>query len=142
MLAVYILLMSVPVVYLSRILQANGWIFPVDTTDPGRPLAAAGVVLAFWIAVQVYSVVNGLMYGTRTALFMDITNPAVAATQFTAYMALLNLSISLSAAWQGWAIERFGYPTTLLLDAGVGLLGLAVLAFLRPAPAIPAPAEA
>ena len=132
MLALYIGLMSVPVLYLAWVLQGAGWIFPVDTTDPNRPIAAAAIFTAFWIAVLVYSWFNGLMYGTRTALFMDITNPAVAATQFTAYMALLNLSISLSAKWQGWSIEAFGYPVTLVADAFVGLLGLGILVFLTP----------
>jgi hypothetical protein len=67
-----------------------------------------------------FNVAMGLMYGTRSAVFMDITNPAVAATQFTAYMALMNLAIAFSATWQGVAIEALGYPATLLLDAGVG----------------------
>jgi hypothetical protein len=51
---------------------------------------------------------------------MDITTPKVAATQFTAYMAMLNLTISYTAVWQGWAIEKLGYPATLTLDAALG----------------------
>src|SRR5262249_3822474 len=86
----------------------------------------------FWIATLTYSVFNGLMYGTRTALFMDVTTPAVAATQFTAYMALLNLVIAYSAKWQGWAVERWGYPRTLVVDALAGLAGLALLPLRKP----------
>jgi len=71
---------------------------------------------------------NGLMYGARAALFMDVSSARVAATQFTAYMALLNLGISYSAKWQGWAVDRYGYPLTLLADALIGLLCLAFLA--------------
>jgi hypothetical protein len=67
------------------------------------------------------------MFGTRTALFMDITTPRVAATQFTAYMALLNLVTSYSAAWQGLSLARWGYPATLVIDSMIGLLGLALL---------------
>ena len=63
---------------------------------------------------------------------MDITSPAVAATQFTAYMALMNLCISYTAAWQGYAVERIGYPATLVLDSLVGLVGLALLPMMRP----------
>jgi predicted MFS family arabinose efflux permease len=74
------------------------------------------------------------MYGTRTALFMDITDPKVAATQFTAYMAMMNLCISYSATWQGWWIERHGYPSTLLADSLLGLVCLLVLPFLIPRP--------
>ena len=68
--------------------------------------------------------------GTRTALFMDVTTPAVAATQFTAYMALLNLVITYSAWWQGRALERLGYPLTLTIDGIVGLLSIALLPFI------------
>jgi PAT family beta-lactamase induction signal transducer AmpG len=62
---------------------------------------------------------------------MDVTNPAVAATQFTAYMALCNLAIATSATWQGVAIEAFGYPATMLMDSGIGLLFLLLLTQLR-----------
>jgi len=71
------------------------------------------------------------MYGTRSAIFMDVTNPKVAATQFTAYMALLNLSIAYSATWQGVAIEALGYPMTMGIDAVVGLLCLLMLPWIR-----------
>jgi PAT family beta-lactamase induction signal transducer AmpG len=64
-------------------------------------------------------------------MFMDITTPAVAATQFTAYMACLNFVISYSATWQGIAIERFGYPVTLLIDGTAGLLPLLLLPLLE-----------
>jgi predicted MFS family arabinose efflux permease len=137
MLALYVALMAVPVLYLARVLEAHGWILPVDTTDPDRPVAAAALVSAFWIAVLVYSVFQGLMYGTRSALFMDVTDPKVAATQFTAYMALMNLTIAYSAAWQGWWIERFGYPSTLLVDALFGLACLVLLPFMKKRPAAP-----
>ena len=57
--------------YLSTVLKHHGWIMPVDILAADRPIAPAALVQAFWIATLVYSVFNGLMYGTRTALFMD-----------------------------------------------------------------------
>jgi PAT family beta-lactamase induction signal transducer AmpG len=75
------------------------------------------------------------MYGTRSAIMMDVTNPAVAATQFTAYMALMNLAISYSATWQGIAIEAWGYPRTMLVDGLFGLACLLVLPWLKRADA-------
>ena len=66
------------------------------------------------------------MYGTRSAIMMDITNPKVAATQFTAYMAMMNLAIAIAASWQGVAVEAWGYPVTLLVDAITGLACLCV----------------
>jgi PAT family beta-lactamase induction signal transducer AmpG len=85
----------------------------------------------FWGTVLVYNVFQGLYYGIRTALFMDVTTPRVAATQFTAYMALMNLAIAYSATWQGWAIEHWGYPMTLTADALFGLVCLACLPFMN-----------
>ena len=131
-LAVYIALMSVPVLYLMMELQKYGWVMPVSQSSGANRLAVEpALVMALWIATLTYSVALGLMYGTRSAIFMDVTNPAVAATQFTAYMALLNLSIAYSAMWQGIAIEALGYPDTMLIDAIVGLACLALLPWMR-----------
>ena len=63
---------------------------------------------------------------------MDVTNPKVAGTQFTAYMAMSNLAIAVGATWQGITIEAFGYPVTLGIDAAVGLLLLLLLPMIRP----------
>jgi PAT family beta-lactamase induction signal transducer AmpG len=130
-LAVYIALMSVPVLYLMMVLQQYGWVMPVPQGGADRALPPAALVTALWIATLTYAVAMGLMYGTRSAIFMDVTNPAVAATQFTAYMALLNMSIAYSATWQGIAIEALGYPDTMLIDAIVGLLCLLLLPWIR-----------
>ena len=98
----------------------------------GRAVPPPWLIQAFWTATIVYSVFNGLMYGTRTALFMDVTTVRVAATQFTAYMAMLNLVITYSANWQGLALVRWGYPKTLVIDSLVGLVCLALLPLMKP----------
>ena len=128
---VYLALMSLPVLYLMGVLIEHQWIMPVAQTA-GRRIATPALVTAVWLATLLYAVPQGLMYGTRSALFMDVTNPAVAATQFTAYMAMMNLAIAYSATWQGIAIEALGYPTTLLIDAITGVFCLAVLPFIKP----------
>ncbi|HEX6704739.1 MAG TPA: MFS transporter [Albitalea sp.] len=132
MLALFVALQSVPVLYLMNELARHGWIMPINIDAPNRPTVPPVLVMALWIATLVYNAFNGLMYGTRSAAFMDVTNPRVAATQFTAYMAMLNLTISYSANWQGIASEAWGYPTTLLVDALFGLVGLAALPFMKP----------
>lgn len=130
---IYLALMSLPVLYMMGALIEYQWIMPVSPNDTVKRLAAPALVTAVWIATLTYAVAQGLMYGTRSAIFMDVTNPAVAATQFTAYMAMMNLAIAYSATWQGIAIEALGYPKTLLIDAVTGVLCLAVLPFIRPA---------
>lgn len=130
MLGLYLALMSLPVFYLMTVLIEHQWIFPVAADL--RRAAPAALVTAVWVATLLYSVGQGLMYGTRSAIMMDVTNPAVAATQFTAYMAMMNLAIAYSATWQGIAIEALGYPKTLLIDGVIGLFCLGVLPFIKP----------
>ena len=130
---IYLALMSVPVLYMMGVLNEQNWIMPTSASDAVKRVAAPALVSAVWVATLLYAVAQGLMYGTRSALLMDVTNPAVAATQFTAYMAMMNLAIAYSAMWQGIAIEALGYPKTLLIDAVVGSLCLALLPFIKPA---------
>ena len=129
---VYLALMSLPVLYLMGVLTEHQWIMPTSGKDAVKRVAAPALVTAIWVATLTYSVAQGLMYGTRSAIFMDVTNPKVAATQFTAYMAMMNLAISYSATWQGISAEALGYPKTLLIDALFGLACLAVLPFIKP----------
>jgi len=116
-LAAYLLLMSPPVLYLMFVLEQHGYVMARQMTARNDELCTA-----LWIASLTYYAAQGLMYGTKTAAFMDVTNPKVAATQFTAYMAMSNLAIAFAATWQGLAVEAFGYPTTLLIDAITGPL--------------------
>ncbi|HET9822463.1 MAG TPA: MFS transporter [Burkholderiaceae bacterium] len=132
MLALFIASQSIPVLYLMWVLQQHGYVMPLSPNDPARAgLALAPMVTALWVAVLLYAMGNGLMYGTRTAAFMDVTNPRVAATQFTAYMALLNLNIAYSSTWQGIATEALGYPRTMLIDAIFGLACLLLLPWMK-----------
>lgn len=137
MLTLYIAGMGLPVLYLMTTLTHYGWIMPVSINAANRPEAPAALVTAFWVATLAYAVFLGLMYGTRSAICMDVTNPAVAATQFTAYMALMNLTISYSAAWQGIAIEAWGYPRTMLVDVLFGVVGIALIPFMKKRPGEP-----
>ena len=130
MLGLYLALMSLPVWYLMGVLLEHEWIMPLAAGVKRE--APVALVTAVWVATLLYAVAQGLMYGTRSAIMMDVTNPAVAATQFTAYMAMMNLVIAYSATWQGIAIEAIGYPKTLLIDGILGLLCLAVLPFIKP----------
>jgi PAT family beta-lactamase induction signal transducer AmpG len=132
-LAIFVFLTVVPTLWLAWTMWQAGWIMPVDMKMANRPQPSTVLIVTFWVACIVYNVFQGLYYGIRSALFMDITTPAVAATQFTAYMALMNLCISYTATWQGYVVERIGYPQTLVLDSVLGLIGLVLLPLMRPA---------
>ena len=131
-LALFAFLTVLPTLWLAWVMWKAGWIEPVDINAPNRPHPSQWLLITFWAATIIYNVFQGLYYGIRTALYMDITTPAVAATQFTAYMALLNLCISYTSTWQGYAVEHIGYPSTLLIDSVVGLFGLLLLPLMRP----------
>jgi PAT family beta-lactamase induction signal transducer AmpG len=133
MLFVYFVLMSLPVLYLMGALIEHQWVMPITAAEKATRIAAPALVTALWVATILYAAAQGLMYGTSTAIFMGVTNPKVAATQFTAYMAMQNLAISYSANWQGISAEALGYPKTLLIDAITGLLCLIVLPLIKPA---------
>jgi PAT family beta-lactamase induction signal transducer AmpG len=131
-LALFIFGTTLPTIYLAWVMQQSGWIMPVPPQMSHRPVPPAALIGTFWTMVMIYNVFQGLYYGTRSALFMDITTPRVAATQFTAYMAMQNLVISYTANWQGWLVERWGYPRTLTVDCLFGLVGLGLLPLMGP----------
>jgi PAT family beta-lactamase induction signal transducer AmpG len=135
MLALFIVLTVLPTLWLAWTMWQAHWIMPVALDQPNRPTPPPGVVATFWAASIAFNVAQGLYYGVRSALFMDVTTKAVAATQFTAYMALSNLVITYSSWWQGHALVRWGYPVTLALDAAAGVVVIFLLPLMKPRPA-------
>ena len=131
-LALFIVGTTLPTFYLAWAMQQANWIMPVPPNMVNRPVPAPSLIAAFWAMNLIYNVFQGLYYGVRSALFMDITTPRVAATQFTAYRAMQNFVIGYTARWQGWLVERWGYPRTLLVDCVFGLVGLTLLPMMTP----------
>ncbi len=130
MIALFIVLTTLPTLWLAVQMQSVGHIMPADVTQASLALAPAALVSTFWGVCIVFSFVLGLTSGSTVALFMDITTPAVAATQFTAYMALSNLVVTYTATWQGMSISHYGYPLTLALDATAGVVCILLLPWL------------
>ena len=101
----------------------------------GLQIAVGGLdtvaITALYSAVLFYSLFFGIAFSTQAAVFMGMTNPAIAATQFTAYMAMGNLAISIANYWQGIVAERFGYAIALYIDAALVALPLALIPLLR-----------
>jgi PAT family beta-lactamase induction signal transducer AmpG len=119
MLAVWYLLTTLPTLYLATLLARGG--------------GPAGVSVAqYYGASLAFSGCMGMHLGTSAAVFMGLTNPLVAATQFTGYMALRNLTISYTNGWQGALVESQGYATVLYLDAALVALPVLLLPWLRP----------
>lgn len=85
------------------------------------------------LAAVTYYFAFGLQYGTKNAIYMSLTNPKVAGTQFTAYMALNNLVYTYSSLWQNPLAAESGYGSMLNLDGMVAFLPLLLIPFLVPA---------
>jgi PAT family beta-lactamase induction signal transducer AmpG len=88
-------------------------------------------IQVFIATILSHSLLFGMAFAVRVAIFMGMTNPLVAATQFTTYMALSNVAISLGNYWQGVVAERFDYSTALYIDAAIVIVALCVLPFLK-----------
>jgi PAT family beta-lactamase induction signal transducer AmpG len=109
----------------------------------GACLGVAGLNLAFsacrglwghFPVLLAYTAVEGIMvgvvYATMLALFMDLTNPRVAATQFQIYMALLNIKDACAQKLGGRLAERISAPTMFGLAAIIEVLPLVLLPWL------------
>jgi PAT family beta-lactamase induction signal transducer AmpG len=129
-LAIFIAGTTLPTFAMAIAMHRFHWIMPISPQAPGRPIPPHELVSISWALVLCYAVFQGLMYGVGTAIYMDVTTPAVAATQFTAYMALCNVVYSYTSTWQGQALGRWGYPATLTADALFGLISIALLPFM------------
>jgi MFS transporter, PAT family, beta-lactamase induction signal transducer AmpG len=120
MLALWYLATTLPTLYLATALAMAGGL--------------QGISIAQFVGASlVFSFCMGLQYGTSAAIFMGLTNPLVAATQFTGYMALKNLAISYTNAWQGAVADAQGFAVVLFIDASLVLLPVLLIPFLRPA---------
>jgi MFS transporter, PAT family, beta-lactamase induction signal transducer AmpG len=138
-LALYMVGSALPALWMAYVMYQRGWIMPIDQNAAVHPIAPLVLIVSYWAVTLLVSAFQGLLYTTRSALFMDICTPAVAATQFTAYVAMVNLTIVYSSAWQGRCLAKLGYPSTLAIDALLGVISLPLLLLMtRPRTSPPA----
>ena len=104
-------------------------VLAVQISDVGLQMVSRDI---FYGVVILHGLFYGMAFGVRSAIFMGMTNPAVAATQFTAFMAMSNLAISVANYWQGMVAERIDYAAVLYLDALIGVLVVLLIPFLHP----------
>ena len=138
-LAVFALGTLLPTLWMAWRLRQEGFVIPVGSSGDGTWPRQDALIRSWWAASVVYSLFQGLMYGIRTAMFMDIVEPRIAATQFTACMALLNVVTIYSYAWQGMAVTPaadggwgWTYPSIFLVDAALGTVFVFILPLLKP----------
>ena len=73
----------------------------------------------------------GIFTASSYAMFMNITTPAVAATQFSAFMGATNGCESWSSYATGRMIASSGYPAAMLAMCIVSVFSLPLVALLR-----------
>jgi MFS family permease len=92
------------------------------TAEEGHPVVIAGMLGVFLCA--------GLLTASAYALFMQLTDPKLGATQFSAYMGAINGC----EAWAGFAAgqlaERLDYPVAFVTVAMLSLLALPLLGWI------------
>ena len=114
-------------------------LFYVLTTVPvlflGMQISAVGLEAVphahFYGVIIAHGLLYGMAFGQHAAIFMGMTNPAVAATQFTAFMAMSNLAVSFANYWQGIVAERLDYAMVFYLESLLVIFPLILLPFLR-----------
>jgi predicted MFS family arabinose efflux permease len=102
-------------------------ILALASADAG---AAAGSAVLIALLAAMYFFV-GVFTAASYALFMDLTDPRLGATQFSAYMAATNACESWSAWSGGRLTAAYGYPTAFVAMSLVSLSSLPLLAVIR-----------
>jgi MFS transporter, PAT family, beta-lactamase induction signal transducer AmpG len=88
----------------------------------------AFILAVFWIHPLCLAVMTVSLF----ALCMDVSWPRIAATQFTAYMALGNLSSTRGYQFAGDALAAWGYQGVYLVAAGIQLALTCLLLLIDP----------
>ena len=118
-LAIWVALTTVPTILLAREFTGTHGMEGVTLPE-------------FWKWMVAYSFAAGLTNASSIAVYMGLTSPKVAGTQFTGYMALKNLVYTYSSNWQGRMAEARGYPTPMRWDCLIALVPLLFYPWLRP----------
>ena len=130
---------ALPTLYLALVLSMHG-ILAAGQAKTLEANVLSRLILTYWIVSLVYAALQGIGYSVQAAIFMNVTSPLVAATQFTAYTALMNFGRSYYAVAQGYAEEWMSYPAMLIFDSCIGLLCLMPLYWMKAKiPVIPSP---
>jgi len=86
---------------------------------------------AFVLAsTRVSAVAAGMVHTASVALFMDLTNPRLGATQFQVYMSVANSRISAAVYTGGQLAERMAPRSMFLVGGVIELLPLLLLPLL------------
>jgi MFS family permease len=112
-----------------RVVAAGG----LATAAATASLALAAPGACTWLALGAVYLGAGLLTASSYALLMDLTDPRLGSTQFSAYMGATNLCEAWSSALGGRLAASRGWPAAFAAAAALGLVALPLLVLL-PAP--------
>lgn len=104
---------------------------------PGLIIFSASLIFAinWWILAIVYSIIGFLIggsgYSAEAALFMDVTNPKIAATQYSVLASFHNFGDIISASISGSLVLILGYHRVFLYTAWLIGPALLILYFIK-----------
>ena len=119
---------AVSLIYIAFTLAALAFTDQLLGYDP-QAESGSNWHLLLWLTAAALGI--GSFTSASYALFMDITNPLIAATQFSAFMGATNGCESWSSLAAGKIITEYSYSTALLVMSGISVLGLPILAALK-----------
>ena len=97
--------------------------------------SAALILATTWqIMVVVYGIIGFLQGGyfaSTMTMHMDVTNPRIAATQFSVFTSIGNAGMTFGESGIGTLVALFGFTGTFLYSAWVFGPALLVLYFIR-----------
>jgi len=94
--------------------------------------AALQSPVAIFSALSVLYVAIGLFTASSYALFMEITDPRLGATQFSAFMGMTNVCESWSAFAVGRLTVSFGYPVAFAVMGALSFCTLPMVSKIKP----------
>ncbi|MFG0273707.1 MAG: MFS transporter [Phycisphaerales bacterium] len=86
--------------------------------------SAGASARALMVVASVMYLFIGSLTASSYALFMDLSDPAIGGTQFSAFMSATNLCEVWAVAGAGLLVAGYGYGLAFLVPAGVSLLAL------------------
>jgi MFS transporter, PAT family, beta-lactamase induction signal transducer AmpG len=133
--AIFGLCSILPGLWIGWQMKQAGFDYSIKTGE-GTWARQDNLISFWWIGMLGFQVFNGMAFGSRAAFFMDIVNPKIAGTHFTAFMALSNAVTTYSVLWIGYALsaEKFNWPLWQIfwVDSLLGVLFLGILPFIIP----------
>ncbi len=108
----------------------------------GACLAGFGLLSTWWPSLGfliAYTIVLNLLINAYNAaslgFFMGLSNPAIGATQFAAFMAMTNLTYAWTSPLGGWVADAHGVIPLFLVAATAQVAAVAILPLVDPSAA-------